>query len=364
MNTAAPAKLQVDVQKRFPAFSLDARFETANEILVLLGPSGAGKTTILNAVAGLLAPDSGEIRFNDACFFRRGRGRVPFSTPARERRIGYVFQDFALFPHLTALGNIAFGLRRRPDRLRRAAELLDQVQLSHLSGHWPRELSGGQRQRVALARALAIEPRLLLLDEPFSALDVAARERLQVDLRALHEAAGVPILYVTHRLEDALEFGDRLAVIHDGRVEQTGPAAELRENPASAGVAKSVGTPNVFVVRVRQAGADALTLDWYGTELHAAPRQPAPGATVSLYIPPCEIELLTPGTHAAAAAENQLRACIVEHRHTAAMRTLRLQLENGQHLVMFLQANHPVRTLNPGEQVEISLPRTSLRLLA
>lgn len=360
MNASAPASLQVDVQKHFPAFSLDVCFHAGHEILVLLGPSGAGKTTILNILAGLLEPDSGEIRFNDLCFFRRGHGSASVSTPARERRIGYLFQNFALFPHLTALGNVAFGLRRGPERLKRAAELLEQVQLSPLSGHRPRELSGGQQQRVALARALAIEPRLLLLDEPFSALDVAARERLQRDLRALHEAAGIPIIYVTHRLDDAVEFGDRLAVVDDGCIAQTGRFAELREDPASAAVARSVGTPNLFAVPVRQAGAGALTLDWFGTERHAPPRQAAPGATVPLYIPPCEIELLEPGTPA---AQNQLRARIVEHRHTAAGHTLRLELENGRRLELSLPANHPERALYPGGQVEISIPQHSLRLL-
>src|SRR5580698_8001116 len=211
-----------NIVKRFGAFAaLDkVDLKVANgELLALLGPSGSGKTTLLRIIAGLDWPDSGEVTFDGEDALARGAG---------ERDVGFVFQHYALFRHMTVFENVAFGLRVQPRAVRknetsiraRVRELLDLVQLDWLSERYPSQLSGGQRQRIALARALAIEPRILLLDEPFGALDAKVRKELRQWLRALHEEIHVTSLFVTHDQEEALEVAGRVAILRDGKIEQ------------------------------------------------------------------------------------------------------------------------------------------------
>ena len=208
--------------------------------LALLGPSGAGKTTLLRVLAGLVTPDAGEVRFG---------GEDWLAIPARRRRAGMVFQHYALFRHMTVAENIAFGLqvRRRSERpgaadiRRRVAGLLDLVQLEGLDRRYPGQLSGGQRQRVALARALAIEPRMLLLDEPFGALDAPVRRDLRRDLRDMHDRAGVTTVFVTHDQEEALDLADRVAILRSGELVQLGAPQALYDDPANAFVYEFLG---------------------------------------------------------------------------------------------------------------------------
>ncbi|SKA07327.1 sulfate transport system ATP-binding protein [Enhydrobacter aerosaccus] len=210
------------------------------ELLALLGPSGSGKTTLLRLVAGLEAPDAGRLLFGEEDATR---------LAARQRRVGFVFQHYALFKHLTVADNIAYGLRVRPRRTRppeaeiqrRVGELLDLVQLNGLGKRRPAQLSGGQRQRVALARALAVEPRVLLLDEPFGALDAQVRRDLRRWLRDIHERTGHTTLFVTHDQEEALELADRVAILNRGRLEQIGTPDDILDRPATAFVAGFVG---------------------------------------------------------------------------------------------------------------------------
>jgi sulfate/thiosulfate transport system ATP-binding protein len=210
------------------------------ELLALLGPSGSGKTTLLRLVAGLEAPTGGRILFNDEDATR---------VPVRNRRVGFVFQQYALFRHLSVAENIAYGLRVRPRHLRpsgadirrRVAELLDLVQLPGLGARFPAQLSGGQRQRVALARAFAVEPRVLLLDEPFGALDAQVRRGLRHWLREIHDRTGHTTLFVTHDQEEALELADRVAILNRGRIEQVGSPDDILDRPATAFVAGFVG---------------------------------------------------------------------------------------------------------------------------
>src|SRR5215213_10016278 len=191
------------------------------ELVALLGPSGSGKTTLLRIVAGLEQADRGRVMFGDLDAMR---------LTLRERRIGFVFQHYALFRHMTVLDNVAFGLRARPRRTRppaeeirrRSLELLDLVQLADFGSRYPAQLSGGQRQRVALARALAIGPRVLLLDEPFGALDAKVRKELRRWLREFHEQTGHTTLFVTHDQDEAFELADRVAILNQGKVEQVG----------------------------------------------------------------------------------------------------------------------------------------------
>ncbi len=223
--------------ERFPALNGASFVAPQGGFVSLLGPSGSGKTTLLRILGGLEFADGGSVRFADLNWL---------AMPARTRNAGFVFQHYALFKHMTVAENIAFGLKVRPRPQRpsrseitaRVRELLALVQLPDLEDRYPSQLSGGQRQRVALARALAIEPRMLLLDEPFGALDAKVRKELRADLRRIHDHAGVTTVFVTHDQEEAFAVADLVAVMKDGRIEQYGAPAEVRRNPKTVFVSE------------------------------------------------------------------------------------------------------------------------------
>ncbi|KAB8318416.1 sulfate ABC transporter ATP-binding protein [Tolypothrix campylonemoides VB511288] len=265
------------------AVDLDVR---AGELVALLGPSGSGKTTLLRVIAGLLDADAGRVRFGETDATR---------LSLRERNVGFVFQHYALFRHMTVAENIAFGLKSRPRRTRpdaatiarRVDELLALVQLPGHGSRLPDQLSGGQKQRIALARALAIDPSVLLLDEPFGALDAKVRVELRRWLRRLHERTGQTTLFVTHDQEEALELADRVVVLRDGRVEQVGTPAEVYDAPASAFVFDFIGRAAAFAGRVdggrfRTAAAPA----------HAFDAEDAAGGAAVLMARPHDLELV------------------------------------------------------------------------
>lgn len=209
------------------------------EIFGLLGPSGCGKTTTLRIIAGFESPDSGTVHI---------REREVVSLPPERRQVGFVFQDYALFPHLSVIRNVMFAMKATPSRLRepRAVELLSMVGLTQVDHRMPDELSGGQQQRVAIARALAADPQLLLMDEPFSNLDVALRDATRREVRALLKEQGLNAILVTHDQEEALSFCDRLAVMNAGRIEQVGTPEEVYHQPQTAFVAQFLGRANLF----------------------------------------------------------------------------------------------------------------------
>ncbi|MFZ5635741.1 MAG: sulfate/molybdate ABC transporter ATP-binding protein [Pseudomonadota bacterium] len=255
----------------------------SGELIALLGPSGSGKTTLLRVIAGLLSPDDGRVIFGD---------RDATRLSLRERNVGFVFQHYALFRHMTVAENIAFGLRsrpraKRPDKAtiaRRVEELLGLIQLPEFGGRYPDQLSGGQKQRVALARALAIDPSVLLLDEPFGALDAKVRVELRRWLRRLHDRTGQTTLFVTHDQEEALELADRVVVMRDGRIEQVGTPNEIYATPASAYVFDFIGRGNALQGEVR----DGVFLAAQGdVRLNAAERDDGPA---TLYVRPHELE--------------------------------------------------------------------------
>ncbi len=224
------------------------------ELVALLGPSGSGKTTLLRIIAGLETPDAGRVQFD---------GRDVASDPVGRRRVGFVFQHYALFRHMTVRQNIAFGLEVRPWRTRpskavirdKVSELLRLIQLEGLEKRYPSQLSGGQRQRVALARALAIEPRVLLLDEPFGALDARVRQDLRRWLRRLHDEIHVTSVFVTHDQEEAMEVADRIVVMHQGKIEQVGTPEEVFHKPANEFVMGFLGSVNLFHGRIEHGKA-------------------------------------------------------------------------------------------------------------
>jgi sulfate transport system ATP-binding protein len=226
----------------------------SGELVALLSPSGSGKTTLLRVIAGLEWPDAGRVLFH---------GEDATETHARERRVGFVFQHYALFRHMTVFENVAFGLRVRPSKERpsnseiqnRVSQLLELVQLGWLGDRYPHQLSGGQRQRIALARALAVEPRVLLLDEPFGALDAHVRKQLRRWLRRLHDEVHVTTVFVTHDQEEAMAVADRVVVMNHGRLEQVGTPDEVRHAPATAFVRAFIGDEEA-------AGASEIIQPW------------------------------------------------------------------------------------------------------
>ena len=224
----------------------------AGELVALLGPSGCGKTTLLRIIAGLETPDSGSVLFH---------GEDATGKDVRDRKVGFVFQHYALFGHMSIFENVAFGLRVRPKNVRagdaeikrKVMQLLELVQLDFLADRYPHQLSGGQRQRIALARALAVEPKVLLLDEPFGALDAKVRKELRRWLRRLHDEVHVTSVFVTHDQDEAMEVADRVVVMNKGRIEQQGTPDEVYDHPATPFVLQFLGDVNLFHGRLGHA---------------------------------------------------------------------------------------------------------------
>lgn len=257
------------------------------EVLALVGPSGSGKSTTLRAIAGTYRPKSGEVCIDGETWFSSAKG---IDLPPCRRAVGMVFQSYALFPHMTALGNVMAAMGHLPSgkRARRARELLDLVHLCGLEDRWPAQLSGGQQQRVAVARALAREPKVLLLDEPFSAVDKATRQRLYRQIAELRRILNMPVILVTHDLDEAILLADRMTVLHRGRTLQMGTPEEVTTKPTSAEVARLVDLRNVFEGKI--AGHDPASsrtfLDWAGLRIEAAARPDLPvGQSVFWVIP-------------------------------------------------------------------------------
>jgi molybdate transport system ATP-binding protein len=243
-------------------------------LLALVGPSGAGKTTLLRMIAGLTTPADGHIHCAGQTWLKTSTGTGPECNVAvRERRIGFVFQQYALFPHLTAQQNVEQSCRhlRRGERRQKARYWLDKVNLSGLEHRRPDQLSGGQQQRVGLARALAREPNILLLDEPFSAVDRATRDRLYQELAQLRRELSIPAILVTHDLDEAIVLSDQLCMLSQGVTLQSGPVAEVISRPASVLVARLVGIKNVFRATVLKVMADgSAMIEWRGNRLQVA----------------------------------------------------------------------------------------------
>jgi sulfate transport system ATP-binding protein len=313
---------------RFPALhdvSLDIK---SGELIALLGPSGSGKTTLLRLIAGLERPTRGKIFFGDEDASHRS---------IQERNVGFVFQHYALFRHMTVADNIGFGLKVRhgPSRpaaaeiRRRASELLDLVQLSGLEKRYPAQLSGGQRQRVALARAMAIEPKVLLLDEPFGALDAQVRRELRRWLREIHDRTGHTTVFVTHDQEEALELADRVVVMSQGRIEQVGSADEIYDTPNSPFVYSFIGESSSLPVKVENGEI------WLADRPIGVSAPHAPEGDATLYFRPHDVELLD-------GCSGCIAGTVAASRRVAGTRRVELEIGGArQRIEIELPVDHP-----------------------
>jgi sulfate/thiosulfate transport system ATP-binding protein len=314
----------------------------SGELIALLGPSGSGKTTLLRLIAGLEQPSQGSIFFGADDASRK---------TVQERNIGFVFQHYALFRHMTILDNVAFGLNVRPRKTRppkaeirrRALELLELVQLSGLEKRYPNQLSGGQRQRVALARALAIEPQVLLLDEPFGALDAQVRKELRRWLRQIHERTGHTTVFVTHDQEEALELADRVVVMSKGKIEQVGLPDAIYDAPNSPFVFDFIGESSTVPVTVsrsqvlvdqREIGVNTDTI---------------PEGEATLYFRPHDADLVADGP--------ALSGTIVASRRVGGTRRAEVDIGKGRHVELDLPYDHPAQD---GARISFRLRRWKL----
>ena len=269
------------------ADGIDVEVEPGH-LLTLLGPSGCGKTTVLQAVAGFVDPDEGDIRID---------GQTLLPVPPERRETAMLFQQYALFPHLTVRDNIGFGLRMRgvprPESVARITEALRLVRIEALADRYPRQLSGGQRQRVALARAVVTRPRILLLDEPFGALDQNLRDDMQVELRKLQQELGITSLIVTHDQKEALVLSDRIAVMNAGRIEQIGTPDDIYDRPRTPFVARFMGVENVLPVAVQRAASGETMACLAGVPIACGHRATSAPASAELAIRAEAIEMRT-----------------------------------------------------------------------
>ena len=349
--------MSIQVQQLNKHFNQYAALDNINldfkdgELVALLGPSGCGKTTLLRIIAGLEQADSGRIII---------RGDDASDLHVRERNVGFVFQHYALFRHMTVFENVAFGLRVKPRRHRpseaeirkRVTELLDLVQLGHVAARFPTQLSGGQRQRVALARALAVQPKVLLLDEPFGALDAQVRKELRRWLRELHDELHVTSLFVTHDQEEALEVADRVVLMNSGRVEQIGTPAEVYDQPATPFVHRFLGNVNLFHGRVSGHGLGIGDQ----TLASAIPTHLDQGSAAVAYVRPHELELLPE------ASPQGLKARVERLLPMGSRIRVELRGEDGLNGALFEAelTKEMVQSLQPGQTVRLSARQSQI----
>jgi sulfate transport system ATP-binding protein len=333
-----------NITKRFGKFTaLDdvSLVVPTGSLVALLGPSGSGKTTLLRVIAGLEFGDTGSVEYE---------GEEMTQRSVRDRNVGFVFQHYALFRHMTVFENVAFGLRVRkrpePEVRERVLELLHLVRLEGLERRYPTQLSGGQRQRVALARALAARPRVLLLDEPFGALDAKVRQELRQWLRRLHDELHVTSIFVTHDQEEAFEVADEVVVMRQGRVEQSGSPQEVFERPANAFVMDFLGNVNVFHGRVENGRAHVGGLQVAFPDYPHAEARPA-----ALYVRPHELDITRLPAH-----ETDLRARVLHSNPAGSVTRVHLQpLDSDRTITVDLtHERHQELELRAGETVAVT----------
>jgi molybdate transport system ATP-binding protein len=349
--------VSLSITKRFPGFTLDVRWEADEPVVALFGPSGAGKTLTLHCLSGLVRPDQGRIALGGRVFFDSAAG---IDLPPQSRRLGYVFQGYALFPHLTVAENVAFGLkgRARAERAQRTRMVLDRLGLAGLEGRYPSELSGGQQQRVALGRALALDPDLLLLDEPLSALDAPLRRQLREELGRIIREWGKATVLVTHDLAEAYQLADRIVVYESGQVLQAAPKSELLWQPTSERVARLIGVRNLLRGSVLKATPEIIQLRWRGQTLEAvnSPSRlflPPPGIPLAFFVRPEYVRLIRkdrpgvdPGHHM-----NLMEGEVVG------------ELDQGTTWTLFFRLNAPGEASHGAYDLEVEVPALVYEIL-
>jgi molybdate transport system ATP-binding protein len=349
---------------------LDASFHCApGELVALVGPSGSGKSTILRAIAGLYHPSWGQVRCDGEVWLDTERS---LALPPQARSVGFVFQDYALFPHLSAAENVAAALGHVPDeeRLPRARRLLAQVHLEGLEFRRPRELSGGQQQRVAVARALAREPKVLLMDEPFSAVDQVTRRKLQRELVQLRRDFRLPIVLVTHDLEEARMLADRMVILQRGTTLAAAAPEELMARPGSVPVARLLGHTNLFhaIVMEEQPERGLCLIRWRDLMLEARhdPRFPT-GSAVAWLIPPESVILHRRDRPSRGERENPVAGVVEECIPLGEMTAVTMRVAGSEALPLALSVPTHVARRNrvaPGEPIRVSLLAEAIHLMA
>jgi molybdate transport system ATP-binding protein len=338
------------------------------ELLALVGPSGSGKSTILRAIAGIFRVADGQITCNGEKWFDSKTGMY---SGARQRRIGMVFQNFALFPHLTAMENVMEALAELPyrERERRARDLLRRVHLKGLEHRRPSQLSGGQQQRVGVARALAREPKALLLDEPFSAVDRVTREKLYRELAELRGQLSMPVILVTHDLDEALMLADRISILSQGRTLQTGVPHDVISRPDSVHVARLVGLKNIFHAQVieHRPDSDETIIEWRGRRLAAKMQSRfAAGSQVAWTIPGAHLVIHLRNRSSQEGQKNQLSGVIVDYLRLGENVALAIQADESDKPSMFTSISlHAAQSngIRLGAEVTLSLRAGAIHLM-
>jgi len=335
-------------QEAEKSFMLDVSFEMENELVVLFGPSGSGKTTLFKCISGITEPDYGNITVGNKVYYFKDENKSKhkkINLPIQKRNMGYVFQNYTLFPHMNVRKNIECGLKNweKESREERIMEMLSLLRIEELETRYPSQLSGGQKQRVALARALAPRPELLLLDEPFSALNKEIRNELTEKIKILQKKIGIPLLFITHSLDEAFLLADRILVLYRGEVQQFGTPEEIFYHPINQHVAELVGLSNIFDdawVEGHNAGPKSTVLKSGGMRITVNSLNLKEGDKVSWGIHPDNITLLLPGSGSVDQDENIYSAYV--HSITSKGTKKRIILKLARH-EKFLTAEVPAQ---------------------
>lgn len=370
--------IKVDFRKRFykdndkkkgkePSFTVDVNFEAGNELVVLFGQSGSGKTTTLRCIAGLEKPNGGKIKVNEKVYFDCHK-RI--DLPPQQRSLGYVFQNYALFPHMDVKKNITYGLKGWTDqeKEKRMREMLQLLHIEGLEDHYPSQLSGGQKQRVALARALAPKPDILLLDEPFSALDMIVRLKLREMIIKIQKDLNIPVFFITHNRVEAFTLADKIVVLHEGRVQQVGTPEEVFYHPKNRHVAELVGVSNIFddAEIVDRGDSDHTVIRTGNLDLTARRTHYKPGEKVGWGIRPENLYLLSTDKQDDESEVNIFKGTIMTIVNKGASKMVAVELETDR-IKIFVEISNRASEeleLQPGSECLVKVEPENLLIFA